>query len=131
MRRVLRPGGKVGIVDQITPDDPDGSALLEALERRRDPSHMRALTVAEWRAALADAGFAIQHLEVDEEQREFAVYLDVAGVQGADRAAVLAILHAATPEARAAIGYRADPAPEGSFLKQRIIILAVPRSTAA
>lgn len=124
MRRVLRPGGTLLVIDQITPDDPDGSALLEAMERRRDPSHVRALTVDEWRAALTAAGFAIRHVEVDEEQRSLGEYLDVAGCYGADRAAVLAILHGATPAARATIGYQPDPAPEGSFLKQRIVALA-------
>jgi len=124
MRRVLRPGGRLGLVDQITPDDPAGSALLESLERRRDPSHNRALSVAGWRAALAAAGFAVAHLEVDEEQRDLAGYLQIAGVQGEDRAAVLAILQGADDAARAAIGYRAEPAPDGSFLKQRIVIMA-------
>ena len=124
MRRVLRPGGRLGLVDQITPDDPTGSALLEAMERRRDPSHNRALGVVEWRDALKAAGFAVAHLEVDEEQRDMAGYLEIAGAQGEDRAAVLAILHGADVAARAAIGYRADPAPDGSFLKQRIVILA-------
>ena len=124
MRRVLRPGGRLGLVDQITPDDPAGSALLESMERRRDPSHNRALSVAEWRGALKAHGFAVAHLEVDEEQRDLAGYLEIAGAQGEDRAAVLAILHGADVAARVAIGYRADPAPDGSFLKQRIVILA-------
>lgn len=124
MRRVLRPAGKLLVIDQITPDDPDGSALLEAMERRRDPSHMRALSVAEWRSVLTAAGFAIQHVEVDEEQRSLGAYLDVAGCHGEDRAAVHALAHAATQAARAAIGYQAEPAPEGSFLKQRIVALA-------
>lgn len=124
MRRVLRPEGKLGLVDQITPDDPDGSDLLEGMERRRDPSHNRALTVDQWRDALATAGFAIDHLEIDEEQRDIAGWLDLAGASPETRRDVLSLLREASSRARAAIGFEPEPAPDGSFRKQRIVILA-------
>ena len=128
MRRVLRPDGKLGLVDQITPDDPAGSDLLEGMERRRDPSHNRALTVDQWRDMLASAGFALDHLEIDEEQRDIAGWLDLAGASPETRQAVLALVHEASPTARAAIGFQPEPEPDGSFRKQRIVILAHPLS---
>lgn len=125
MRRVLRPAGSLVVIDQIVPDDPEGAAFLEALERRRDPSHRRALSLQEWQDTLAAAGFTLRHVEVDQEQRSFAEYLDVAGTHGATRAAVHALIDSASPSLRATIGWRTEPLPEGSFLKQRILALAI------
>jgi len=55
--RVLRPGGRFVLVDEITPD-PAVDAWLDAVERARDVTHVRAYTLAEWRTMLADAGLA-------------------------------------------------------------------------
>ena len=124
MRRVLRPGGKLGLVDQLTAHDPEAVELMERFERRRDPSHVRALGVDEWRETLAAAGFQIQHIEVDEERRTLAGYLDLSGSAPADREAVVAMLKESAALASRGFGYSPDPPPEGSFLKERIIVLA-------
>jgi len=124
MHRVLRPGGKLGLIDQLTAHDPQAVELMERFERWRDPSHVRALSVDEWRRTLAAAGFTVQHVEVDEERRTLAGYLDLAGTAPADREAIVALLKASEPLARRGFGYASDPPPEGSFLKERIIALA-------
>jgi ubiquinone/menaquinone biosynthesis C-methylase UbiE len=72
--RVLRPGGVFGLVDNISPDtsimDGDAGALAaaadayNAFERFRDPSHVRCLTLTEWRGVMAEAGFKERHVEV-------------------------------------------------------------------
>ncbi len=53
--RVLRPGGRFVLVDEITPDA-RVDAWLDAIERARDATHVRAYTLDEWRAMLAAAG---------------------------------------------------------------------------
>jgi ubiquinone/menaquinone biosynthesis C-methylase UbiE len=72
--RVLRPGGVFGVVDNISPDpsimDGDAAALsaaadaYNAFERFRDPSHVRCLTLTEWRSLTAAAGFKERHVEL-------------------------------------------------------------------
>ncbi len=56
-RRVLREGGLAVFIDVVSP----GSALLDtylqAVELLRDPSHVRDYSAAEWRKAVAVAGF--------------------------------------------------------------------------
>jgi ubiquinone/menaquinone biosynthesis C-methylase UbiE len=72
--RVLRSGGVFGLVDNISPDpsmmDGDAGVLsaavdeYNALEKLRDPSHMRCLTLSEWRDLVAEAGLAERHVEL-------------------------------------------------------------------
>lgn len=62
--RVLRPGGVFGLVDNISPDDPQAAALHNAFEKLRDPSHGRCLSAKEWIGLIAGAGLNLRHHEV-------------------------------------------------------------------
>ncbi len=66
----------------------------------------------------------MRHVEVDEEVRDIGGWLDLAGTPPDVRAEILAMVENAGEGARRAIGYQPEPAPEGSFLKQRIVALA-------
>ncbi len=72
--RVLRPGGLFGLVENISPDPSmmagEAAALAvaadeyNAFEKCRDPSHVRCLTLAEWRALVTDARLRERHVEL-------------------------------------------------------------------
>ena len=55
MVRVCRPGGRVAIIDLVAAE-PALAAEQDRLERMRDPSHARALPIAELRTLLEEAG---------------------------------------------------------------------------
>src|SRR5512142_1369379 len=60
VHRVLKPSGVFAVVDNVVPQGSVGD-YVNAFERFRDPSHLRAWTMDEWRVALKNAGFAITH----------------------------------------------------------------------
>ena len=70
VHRVLKPSGLFAVVDNVVPAGSVGD-YVNAFERFRDPSHLRAWTMEEWRAALQKAGFAIAHEEQLYKQMEF------------------------------------------------------------
>jgi hypothetical protein len=70
VHRVLKPGATAAIVDNIVPAGPVGD-YVNAFERLRDPSHLRAWTMAEWRAAFVAAKLAIAHEEELDKPMEF------------------------------------------------------------
>jgi ubiquinone/menaquinone biosynthesis C-methylase UbiE len=68
--RVLKPSGVVAIVDNVVPAGSTGD-YVNAFERFRDPSHLRAWTMEEWRKAFADAGLKVTHDEQIYKTMEF------------------------------------------------------------
>lgn len=64
MARVVKRGGRLALIDNIAPANPALDAALNDWERRRDPSHMRSHTLAEWRDFIAQAGLRLTHEEV-------------------------------------------------------------------
>ena len=57
--RVLRPGGSLLVEDIMGEDDEEAATFLLEVERRRDPSHVRAYRQLEWTAFLRAAGLTV------------------------------------------------------------------------
>jgi ubiquinone/menaquinone biosynthesis C-methylase UbiE len=77
MFRVIRPGGTGVIVDIVSSDDADESNLQNAIERLRDPSHVRMLSASELDACVSRAGFRdLQHTTWDK-NREFEEWIAI------------------------------------------------------
>ena len=58
--RVLKPGGHLALVDTAVPDDqPEAADWQNAVEVRRDPSHVRNYTPLEWRRMTEAAGLTV------------------------------------------------------------------------
>lgn len=122
VHRVLKPTGLLALVDNVVPAGSVGD-YINAFERFRDPSHLRAWTMQEWRAALAKAGFKITHEEQIAKQMEFKSW---AARHDANMQAFLrAMLAQVTPEVKAAIEPKGDGGDltfrlcEGLFIAKR------------
>ena len=62
--RVVEPGGTFAFEDNVAPDDDRLDEFLNTVERRRDPTHVRSHTVADWLTWLENAGFTIETTDV-------------------------------------------------------------------
>lgn len=63
-QRVLKPGGRLVIQDQIVPDVEQAARYLDSFERLRDPSHHRMYSALEWRGTYLDASLTVEHSEI-------------------------------------------------------------------
>lgn len=64
VRRVLKPGGGLMVVDTCGPANPLLDTHFQTIELLRDGSHVRNYTPMEWRSMLTEAGFQVgeQHV---------------------------------------------------------------------
>jgi ubiquinone/menaquinone biosynthesis C-methylase UbiE len=84
--RVLRPGGRLALIDCSPP--PEVRDFLHEIELARDPTHVRSYTVAEWSALATSAGFRVDTARRRELEWRFADWMGTMEVP-AERAAEL------------------------------------------
>ena len=95
-RRVLKPGGTLAVVDNVVPAGSVG-AYVNAFERFRDPSHLRAWTMPEWHDAIVAAGFTVRH------QEELFKTMEFDGWAGRHDPTMRSLLHAMLAQATPAV----------------------------
>jgi ubiquinone/menaquinone biosynthesis C-methylase UbiE len=71
VRELLRPGGRVIVLDILTSSDPSIAELHNAIERLRDPSHTTLVPLDQLKSQLARAGFEVTEERCWDSEREF------------------------------------------------------------
>jgi ubiquinone/menaquinone biosynthesis C-methylase UbiE len=84
MARVVRRGGRVGVIDIRVEEDSRVAELNNRIERARDASHTRTLARSEFEAIFARKGLRIFGAEIEEQSRPFDHWLLVAGWRPGD-----------------------------------------------
>lgn len=59
--RVLAPGGRFLLDDNVAPEDPELDEFMNRFEKWRDPGHVRAHRVSEWRAMIEGSGMTMEY----------------------------------------------------------------------
>jgi ubiquinone/menaquinone biosynthesis C-methylase UbiE len=104
MARVLRPKGTVAMIDNVVPEDRATGEYINAFEKYRDPSHVRALTATEWIQDFTDAGLTVQTAEIFRKARDFDAWAGLQTVSDEVRAELRRRLENAPPGAAEALG---------------------------
>ena len=84
MARVLKRGGRAGIIDIFVPEDPRSAEMHDRIERVRDPSHVRTLARSEFASLFAASRLRITGLHVEEHPATFDQWMHNAGREPAD-----------------------------------------------
>jgi ubiquinone/menaquinone biosynthesis C-methylase UbiE len=84
MARVVKPGGRVGVLDIIVPEDPQAAALNNHIERLRDASHTRTLPQSELASLFQAHGLRILAAETEDHAHTFDHWMMVAGWKPGD-----------------------------------------------
>jgi ubiquinone/menaquinone biosynthesis C-methylase UbiE len=84
--RVLKPGGRLAVVDNIVPGSRlrgkkadlqrQAGSYVNAFEKLRDPSHGRCLSLDEWADQFRRAGLTLVHQEALRKEMDFASWTD-------------------------------------------------------
>jgi SAM-dependent methyltransferase len=85
MARVVKKGGRVGILDIFVPEDPEVAARSNRIERTRDSSHTRTLSRGEFETFFSKNGLRVTGAQIQEDLRAFDHWMFVAGSKPGDR----------------------------------------------
>ncbi len=119
-RRVIKPGGRMLMIDTAGGDTPLVDTHLQAVEILRDPSHIRDYTTQEWLAFFRDAGLTAAFRKQWPLPIEFSGWIERMRTPPARVAAIHAIWNTAPDEVRNYF----EVQPDGSFILQKIFIAA-------
>jgi SAM-dependent methyltransferase len=122
--RVLAPGGSFLLQDILGHDDPDAAAFVTEVERRRDPSHVRAYRAVEWKALLRGAGLTIIEESRTAKIRPWAEWTGRMRMTESARRDLEAFVRAAPERVRAAFDVRLTEDGVDSFTDRMLLIRA-------
>lgn len=122
MRRVLKPNGKVVLIDIVGAEDPLCDTWLQSVELLRDPSHIRDYTPTGWAEMFETAGFRVEVSPIWRIDIEFASWVARMRTPEVAQAAIRHLWEKAPAEVRDRYQVKAD----GSFALEAAMVTAQP-----
>jgi ubiquinone/menaquinone biosynthesis C-methylase UbiE len=90
--RVLKPGGLLGLTDNITVPDKQAAGYYNAYEKLRDPSHNWVYPLVRLQAMVEDAGLAVEATRDLSKELEFHEWADRMRVSAANKEKLLEMM---------------------------------------
>jgi len=124
MARVTRPGGRVVIADIVSSSDIPTTALHNAIERLRDPSHVRMLTDEELIGLVTSSGLRITSTESWGKSRNFEEWAEVLNAPARTEPLGIILTELARANVGAGMDLRLDDAGKLHFTHQWLMVVA-------
>ena len=126
--RVLRPNGHLLLIDNVVPTEPSTAQWINEFEKRRDPSHRRCLSEAEWKEQLSDSGFTLCHSEEYRKKLLYGPWMERMSHQGEVQDELWEFLENSSEQVRKHLKPRRDKDGKLSLRLTRQILVAQKKS---
>ena len=120
----VRPGGSLLVQDILGHDDTAAAAFITEVERRRDPTHVRAYRAVEWKAFLRGAGLTVIDEAEVRKGRPWDDWTARTRMTPDAKAALERFVREAPPACREAFEFRLDGDRVESFSDRMILLRA-------
>ena len=121
-KRVLKPGGRLGVADMSPPEGAE--VFSNTIEKLRDSSHVEAFTPRKWGSMISAAGLKIRFSQVFEEQVSFEKWLDPVGLGGPEEKSVRRAWGGADRTTRTLLRAVFEKGTISKWTKSRVVIVA-------
>lgn len=108
MKRVCRNDGKIVLIDVVVSEDSQKAGRFNRMEKLRDPSHVRALSLSEMKSLFKDAGLPDPEISYFNLELELESFLNRSFPTAENAAKVRKIIEKETHENKMGINVRRD-----------------------
>ena len=123
MARIVKPGGIVAVVDQLSPPHKQAARYVNAFEKLRDLSHGWAYNRYAWHGFFTDAGLTVEHYEDFDTHHDLLVWARRMGNDDATITRLRAMLVQAPEKAAAWMKPQRPTAPDAAFVIRQFLLV--------
>jgi len=98
--RVLKPGGRLLVIDNVSPENREMDEFYNRVEKLRDPSHVRALSKSQWIVLMEQSKFYLEGMTCFAKPFEFHSWCERMGLTPVEQERVLNEFLQASEETR-------------------------------
>lgn len=123
MARVVKPGGIVAVVDQLSPPHKKAARYVNAFEKLRDPSHGWAYNRYAWHEFFTRAGLTVEHYEDFDTHHDLITWAERMGNTGETITRLRAMLVQAPEKAAAWMKPHRPAEPDAAFVIRQFLLV--------